>query len=230
MINFTNKIPVSFIVTILCLIIPIHATFAETVPVSKCVTSATKATHAGALARMEKDVAPYTQTAKATSAIQKYRDGMVVAWNALNEPYCGYGAYGISSAVKSYSKSITRTRTSFLDEVKNLSKSPVATPTPVAPTPLKTSQPVVAPTINTGSIPSGLSRGMRSTAVGLLQKKLAAYFKITPDASTVTGFFGAKTETLVEKFQLAQKIITSTQSPGAGLVGPKTALKLNSLK
>ena len=38
MINFTNKIPVSFIVTILCLIIPIHATFAETVPVFVKVT------------------------------------------------------------------------------------------------------------------------------------------------------------------------------------------------
>ena len=213
----------------------INAAFAETPPTTKCVTAATTATHASYSARMEKDIAPYAQTSGAAAAIQKYRDSMTVAWNAMNEPYCGYGDYGTASAIKSYGKSVVRAQAAFATAVKGLSKGKVVVQAIVETTVKTTSAthaaPVVVapPKVSSASISSGLTIGMRSSAVTVLQNKLAAYFHLAADASTVTGYFGPKTEGLVEKFQIEKKIISSAQSYGAGCVGPKTAAALSSL-
>jgi len=204
-----------------------NAVFADTAISSKCVTAATKATHANVLAQMEKDIAPYGKTAGAQVAIKKYADGLETAWDAMNEPYCGYGSYGNASAVKSYSKSFNRVRTAFLAEVKGLLKT-AAQPTAAQTVPDR-KQPEAPKKPQSAPIPSGLKLGMRSQDVTRLQQKLAAYFKIAADTSIVTGYFGPKTEALVIKFQLERTLIASRKSAGAGRVGLKTAKELNAL-
>lgn len=207
-------------------------------PLSKCITAGTTATHANVTARMEKDIAPYAQSANAAPIIKKYQDGMTVAWNALQEPYCGYGSYGPSSAVKSYSKSVERARTTFLSEIKNIAKTKTVTVSPQivsAPLPTATVSPVAPVVINTVTPTSvssnriflGLQLGMRSTSVTQLQRTLTSYFHLPADTSSITGYFGPKTEALVKRFQLEKKIISSNQAAGAGRVGPKTAAALN---
>lgn len=190
---------------------------AEEAPATHCVTAGTTATHANKTALMEKDIAPYATAAKATEAIKNYREAMATAWDAMNEPYCGYGKYGIASSVKSYGKSVDRARGAFLAAVKGLSKG-------------KTSVIATTPTeVESRHIPSGLHRGVRSASVLDLQKILAIHFKESLDSDWLTGYFGPVTQNLVLKFQLEKKIISSSKSPGAGQVGPRTSAALNSL-
>lgn len=78
-------------------------------------------------------------------------------------------------------------------------------------------------------IPIGLYRGMRSSDVTLVQKRLVAHYKIPANATNVTGYFGPKTESLVKRFQLENKLISSANARDAGYIGPKTAAALNRL-
>lgn len=208
-------------------LLALNAASAETVPVSKCVTAKTSATHASVTARMEKDIAPYASESKAAAAIQQYREGLVTAWNAMNEPYCGFGVYGIASAVKSYTKSIDRARAAFLKEIAG---APVVkTIALIDPAPTEKPSPAVQPMPSEERIVPGLEIGIRSPNVARLQKKLTTYFKLASDASSVTGYFGPKTDVLVKRFQLEKKLIASETAYGAGYVGAKTAAALNSI-
>lgn len=199
-----------------------HVSAAEAVPVSRCITAATTAVHANATARMQKDIAAYEKVETAAAAIKKYQENMQIAWDALHEPYCGYGAYGAASAVKSYSKSIERARSAFLGTVQKLPTSKIALSSSAV-----SAQPVSPK--KEGAIPTGLHVGVRSPAVTLLQKMLLTHFHLPLETSMVTGFFGPKTEALVKKFQIEQRVVDSEYAHGAGLVGPKTAAALNAL-
>jgi len=203
--------------------------FAESVPSSKCVTASTKATYASVSARMESDIAPYAAVAVASDAIKAYRSEMTTAWDAMNEPYCGYGAYGTASAVKSYAKSVDRARTAFVTAIRVLSIKKAALVTAKPVTTIIVTPVVTAPMPASGSISSGLQEGMRSAGVTALQKKLTAHYRIVQGASSVTGYFGPKTNALVIRFQIEKGIVTSASSYGAGYVGPKTATALNAI-
>ena len=206
-----------------------NVVFAEAVPSSKCVTSSTQATYASVTARMQSDIAPYASAAAASDAIKTYRTEMTTAWDAMNEPYCGYGAYGTASAIKSYAKTVDRARTAFITAIASLSLKKAALVTTKPVTTIIATPVVTAPMPASGSISSGLQEGMRSAGVMALQKKLTAYYKIVQDASSVTGYFGPKTNALVIRFQIEKKILTSAASYGAGYVGPKTAAALSAI-
>ncbi len=216
---------------------------------SRCVTSATIATNKQMLAKMEKDIAPYKQKAKASLAIRAYQESLSLAWEAMKQPYCGYGSPGASSAKKSYLKTTTRARNTFLQTIRNLDTSITsgsAKITPIGTLPVTSTADVPSISIKTVpttkivkplspttkpskriTIPSGLVRGMRSEDVTDLQRLLLNHFH--QDISDATPYFGTKTEVLVIRFQIEQGIIPSRYSPGAGQVGPKTATALNQL-
>lgn len=205
---------------------------AEEAPATHCVTAGTTATHASKTALMEKDIAPYASQAKAAEAIKNYRTAMATAWDAMNEPYCGYGKYGIASSVKSYGKSVDRARIAFVAAVKALAKgktSVIATTLTEPRLAKEKNEETEKVTTEHQNIPSGLHRGVRSASVLELQKTLATHFKVSLDSDWLTGYFGPVTQSLVLKFQIEKKIVTSAGSPGAGLVGPKTSAALNSL-
>ncbi len=213
---------------LLALVIAVGAQ-AEALPVSKCLTATAKARKVTAEALMAKDIKAYEGSAKAEKAIGAYREAMEIAWEAMEEPYCGFGNYGTASAVKSYGKSVDRARLAFLEKVKALSRLKVAiksdavtaVPKVAAPAAIKSKAGLM-------KINAGLHRGMKADAVLHLQQVLAAHFKLSEDG-LATGFFGPKTEGLVRRFQLEKKIISDEDSPGAGLVGPRTTAALNAL-
>ena len=223
---------------------PASASTTTVMKPSLCLTASTIASHNSVTARMESDIAPYAHNPNAAGAIKLYRDNLMIAWDAMTEPYCGYGSNGVSAAAKSYTKSTERERATFLTNVKNLSKSkltttpvsnpPATTPAPTpTPTPTKTTTPTTQPSAAAKSsgtpFSSGLRIGMRSKMVTTLQEKLTSHFHITANSNNVTGYYGPKTAGLVLRFQLEKKIVTSANAPGAGLVGPKTAAALNAL-
>lgn len=241
--HMSSKRLVSCVCLVLCLFVvagaPVEAAEA---PASKCVTATTVTTHAAVMARLEKDIAPYLKNEKAAGIIASYREAIDVSWEAMKEPYCGFGVYGIKSAVKSYSKSTDRARLAFMEAVKGLAKGIVPVTTPmvtVAPIPAPELNPkpvpVAAPAVSSavvmkktaGNIPRGLVRGMRGEMVSALQARLASHFKIADISSIQTGYFGPKTQEYLIKFQIEKGIVTSAATPGAGLVGPKTAAALN---
>jgi hypothetical protein len=214
---------------------------AEEVPASKCVTAATQATNAAAIAQMEKDIAPHAKEEKAAKVIEQYRQNIQTAWEAMEQPYCGYGAYGTASAIKSLSKSINRARSTFLKNIKNPSTAsvslmvPAQVQMPQAPNTgtgkgIEKTTVVKEATVSTGAvvIQKGLHRGMKSSAVKALQEKLASYYHLSSE-EYVTGYFGPKTQQLVIKFQIEKKLISGSTSSAAGLVGPKTAAALNGI-
>lgn len=226
---------------------------AEDVPTSKCVTATTQATRDKALVQMEKDIAPYLKDKKAESVVAEYKQNLQTAWEAMEQPYCGYGAYGTASAIKSFTKSITRARASFLEKIKDPAKAKVslmkqeavqlslsdeslkketsasssAAKRPVSKTLSATiaKEPI---SNNSDAVHSGLHRGMRSDDVKKLQRKLAKHFDIA-ESDLVTGYFGSRTQSLVVKFQLEKKLISGSSSNAAGVIGPKTIRALNAL-
>jgi hypothetical protein len=243
LIRMRSKQLASSVCLVLCFFaMSTHAVLAAEAPASKCVTATTVNTHTAVMARLEKDIAPYLKNEKAAGIIASYREAIDVSWEAMKEPYCGFGVYGIKSAVKSYSKSTDRARLAFMEAVKGLAKGIVPVTTPmvtVAPIPAPELNPkpvpVAAPAVSSavvmkktaGNIPRGLVRGMRGEMVSALQARLASHFKIADISSIQTGYFGPKTQEYLIKFQIEKGIVTSVATPGAGLVGPKTAAALN---
>lgn len=199
--------------------------FAEEAPASHCVTAATKATNASKVALMEKDIAPYAADPRAADAIKKYRESMATNWAAMEEPYCGYGKYGISSSIHSYAKGADRARLAFLTAVKAIPKGKAIA---VTKTPVVQATSTILTKEDMG-IPSGLRRGQRSETVRNLQKLLAKHFDQSAESDWITGYFGPVTYSYVVKFQLEKKLIPSPNSSAAGLVGPRTSAALNSL-
>lgn len=217
-----------------------NISFAVTTPSlpakSACVTTETMKMHDGYVKQMEKDIAPYAQNDLLQEAITSYKRGLDFAWEAMEDPYCGFGSYGSASAKKSYKKTIVRTRDNFLASVKGKKIAPVIVEpivesnTKIVKNEVKeTAQKEVEKKIVAEKIPKNLKRGMRNSHVSVLQKKLCQYYGLPVDANNVTGYFGPKTEKLVIKFQFEKKIISSARDSWAGLVGPLTTAAVNEL-
>jgi len=78
----------------------------------------------------------------------------------------------------------------------------------------------------------GLSRGMSNEDVKRLQQLLNS----DPDtvvasagvgsAGNETNYFGSLTEKAVQKFQMKHGVVSNSDDPGYGYVGPKTRAKL----
>ncbi len=95
---------------------------------SRCNTPAMKIVHGKNLAKALEDGKLYGFTFESVSgttllspgeqAFKTYLDGLDIAWGAMEEPYCGFGAFGTQAANKSYNKSVTRLRARFLEAIK----------------------------------------------------------------------------------------------------------------
>lgn len=95
---------------------------------SRCNTPSMRATHVKNVDRAKLDGKPFGLTFESVSttevlspvgeAYKKYLTGLDLAWQAMEEPYCGFGAFGTTAAKKSYTKSIDRIRARFLDVAK----------------------------------------------------------------------------------------------------------------
>lgn len=91
-------------------------------PVSRCDTPAMRKLHAQNLSVMKKDIDAAGDRV-GDEAIKAYSDKLDLIWEAMTEPYCGYGSMGITAAKKSYNKSVSRARSQFLAETKKVKAS-----------------------------------------------------------------------------------------------------------
>ncbi|MBP9762373.1 hypothetical protein KBD34_02030 [Patescibacteria group bacterium] len=91
-------------------------------PASRCLTAAAKAART-------RDLKTFLEDGKKAGVVgeeehelsdeyEKYETALEFAWGALEEPYCGFGAFGSSASLKSYQKTVLRARAAFLDAVK----------------------------------------------------------------------------------------------------------------
>jgi len=96
-------------------------------PTSRCSTPAMQTLHKQTVAIAIKDMSGFdvspTSTSPYAKPAQVYLDGLAVLWDAMEEPYCGYGAFGLTAAKHSYEKTANHLRTAFLDEVKKITKA-----------------------------------------------------------------------------------------------------------
>ena len=156
-----------------------------------------------------------------------------MAWEAMQQPYCGFGAFGASAAQKSFTKTLTRARTNYLAQVKKSTVPPVA-PKAAATTPIPAKvAPVTTPTVKKTPVSTTkvqitrtLQRGQSSAEVKALQSALVQQGFLSQE--NATGYFGAITESALIDFQIKRGLVTSRTAAGAGLVGPKTRAALNS--
>lgn len=188
---------------------------------SRCLTKDMKSLHASMVSRAKKTAEGYNknittkQRKLLTSAYQTYQKDLAVIWIAMEQPYCGFGAFGVSAAKKSYQNSVNRSHAAFLKQVASLHKT----------TPAKTA------TVSTTAKPrltQTLKRGTSSTEVKLLQTTLARD-KTLAFKNPGTTYFGTNTEQALIKFQIKHKIISSKYAAGAGILGPRTRALLNTL-
>jgi hypothetical protein len=91
-------------------------------PTSRCLTAAAKKARAQDLKNLEADGKKVAELESPEHPLaddyKKYQTSLEFAWGAMEEPYCGFGAFGASSSLKSYQKTVTRARAAFLDAVK----------------------------------------------------------------------------------------------------------------
>lgn len=227
-------------------------------PVSRCIAADFKKMYTDGLVLAEKDVLKWKDAtgavdARVKTAYDTYVQDIEFGWQAMQEPYCGFGAFGVSAAKKSFQKTLTRARTAFLTATKTLKPLaqtpsnektltlsaaaltvhvPSTTAVIVEPTPPPTPDSLPAPKLATTSpkLPSlgltqTLKRGMKNDQVKTLQAWLVSRGYLQQD--NATGYFGQYTEQAVIKVQLERKLISTKTSPGAGLIGPKTRTALN---
>lgn len=205
---------------------------------SRCLTAASQKLYNAAVLQADKDfsAAKNKESASFKAAYKIYEKDISLGWEAMKQPYCGFGAFGASAAQKSLQKTLTRARTNFLAQVK-LGTVPVATTateataTKVAVSAVKTAAaptPVVKKTslsLQKLKVTHTLKYGQRSGEVKALQDFLVKEGFLT--AENATGYFGINTQKAIVAFQLKHKLIASRAAAGAGLVGPKTRQALN---
>lgn len=201
---------------------------AETVPTTKCVTVATEKLRNAAQAQLEKDILPYAGNANAKAVITTYKEGLAIAWEAMEYPYCGMGSSGVNPAIKSYNKTVLRARMKFLTDIKTSKvTAKIEAKIEAKKEEVKKEVKKVEKIIAKNPVKMGLRLGQRSEQVKELQRRLVAHFKLTPESDYVTGYFGPTTRKYLIKYQLEKKLIKSEKEAGAGLVGPKTTAKFN---
>ncbi|GEM_PF-2287607 len=94
---------------------------------SRCNTAVMRRLHTQNLERAKEDGKMLGLTFESVSTTEpllgkadlykKYLTGLDFAWGAMEEPYCGFGAFGTAAARKSYDKSVARIRARFLEGV-----------------------------------------------------------------------------------------------------------------
>ncbi len=220
-------------------------------PDSRCTTAGFKALYTSALSQATTDANKLKDGSGALSAhVQKafdtYKQDIEFGWQAMQQPYCGFGAFGVSAAKKSFQKTLSRARTNFLAVAKGTATAAqeqhaervVVASTGVslnkqtnvvAQAPAPTPAPVVVSKSSASPAPAhvelaAVSYGQRGAAVKRLQDVLAA--KGYLEADYATGYFGSYTQKALVQFQLDKKIITSKSSAAAGIIGPKTLAAL----
>lgn len=212
---------------------------------SRCTGAAFKKLHTDAEVQAKKDLVKLVDadgnvTQSIADAFKLYAQDIALGWGAMQEPYCGFGAFGATAAKKSFTKTIVRGRADFMAKIAKkkasdpkvsattLSLLPSATSevtpasaviTPVVAAPIRVVAPEPPPTA-APTITRTLKRGDTFAEVKLLQQFLVEKGYLNADSAT--GYFGPQTEKAVIAFQKAKKVITSHKSAGAGLVGPKT--------
>ncbi len=83
---------------------------------SRCLTRFMKNKQAVAVKQMNADVTKYGQDHDA--AVTIYKQKLDLLWSAMEQPYCGYGGYGMQAVQHSYDKSVERIRAEFLVAAK----------------------------------------------------------------------------------------------------------------
>lgn len=89
-------------------------------PTSRCNTAANKRVHDANVVQAKKDVATFHADTdpRVDELAHTYMDKLTLAWDAMEEPYCGFGAFGNSAAKKSYDKTVARARNEFLTDAR----------------------------------------------------------------------------------------------------------------
>lgn len=89
-------------------------------PSSRCDTAANKKAHEANVAQAKKDASAFHPDSdpRISEIYRTYMTKLDLAWGAMEEPYCGFGAFGNSAAKKSYDKTVARARTEFLTEAR----------------------------------------------------------------------------------------------------------------
>ena len=85
-------------------------------PVTRCLTPLMKGKQATAVKQMNGDVASHGKGHDAAVAL--YKEKLDILWSAMEQPYCGYGGYGMQAVEHSYDKSVERVRAEFLASAK----------------------------------------------------------------------------------------------------------------
>ena len=83
-------------------------------PTSRCNTAEMKTLNKQAINQMLTDIK--TRKAEGSQAAKLYAYKMDLIWDAMLQPYCGYGSKGITAVRKSFQKSVNRARNTFLGE------------------------------------------------------------------------------------------------------------------
>ena len=93
-------------------------------PESKCATKAAKEKHLTNLDRAIEEGLVFgvnsSTEGELGNAYRRYLDALDIVWDAMNEPYCGFGAFGVKAASRSYDKSVGRIHDRFLSAMKKL--------------------------------------------------------------------------------------------------------------
>jgi len=92
-------------------------------PVTRCNTAAMQALDKKAVNQMLADIK--AAHADNSTAAKNYQYKLDLIWDAMLQPYCGYGGYGMTAVTKSFNKSITRARSAFLTEAKHIPAEPI---------------------------------------------------------------------------------------------------------
>ena len=227
-------------------------------PTSRCTGASFQKLHTNAEILAKSDLKKFTNedgnvSQPVADAFKIYAQDIALGWEAMQQPYCGFGAFGSSAAQKSLDKTLTRARADFLAKAEKhktddatvlastltllpsssaaiVPASVIVTPsTHVTTTSTTTSAPKSTVTADTSdatpSITHALKLGDRSTEVTRLQAFLAT--KGYLPRGSATGYFGPSTQKALIRFQKAKHIITTSNSSGAGVVGPKTRDLIN---
>lgn len=84
-------------------------------PTTRCLTADMKSRHAQAVSQMQKDIAAHGQGHEQVA--KTYQDKLDILWSAMQQPYCGYGSYGLTAVKHSWDKTVNNARTAFLEAV-----------------------------------------------------------------------------------------------------------------
>lgn len=86
-------------------------------PVSKCLVKTIIDLNAKAKKQLAADMAKFGKGHE--KSVERYQYRVDMAWQAMNDPYCGYGQKtGLADEIHSFRKSVDRARGDFLAEAK----------------------------------------------------------------------------------------------------------------